>query len=994
MKKIFHFFSWSFTALIVGLSVAACTDKETIDGLPIGSTGTPENALSFSTYMSGSKKETRAGATGNIDTEVLKQPEYGFGVFAYYTGYTEYGTYRKAGGEDKTYPNFMYNQPVHYNPASLSTITKWEYSPIKYWPNEVTTDGNKGVDDQVDDKNTDPATASNTYGGDVSFFAYAPYVEVTQGTQTTINGATPDASEIQADRSGINAISGNKYQGVAAGTDPAYYSDPYILFGLPIDYQSKYVDLLWGTKGGTNQNVNNENNTGDTGTGAQGVWKNSPTEYIPTLLKDYTVNSNLTKQTTTGVIDFLFKHALSKVGGSYQGDDENGDDDDKNTPTNGLMIVLDLDDEGAESGGELEAFDPAPNSNTKYKTKVTVRDIQISAKMLDEDAAGKKPGEEGYIPTYYTTNEGYLDLATGQWILNPVNATTTEPDVAPVAQTITHNITSDGSATDVKNASSGTLSENIAEPASVAKTDYAFKNILPLGVTTVPKNVYEDETNALVFFPGTYPQLTITIDYLVRTYDENLGDAFSEVGQKITKTLTFTEVVELNKMYNILIHLGLTSVKFTASVSDWDTNATTTTTTTDDEGNLVNITETAVDYEVYNPRNVGNKLESMKVNVGANGSIVDGKNDITEFVVKTVDEATAQLTVLGTYVNQAVDANTQNGSKDIDITKNVSYTSDADWVTIDANGLVTIAENNTYSKNGRSATIKVKYGTEEPEKTITVKQYSKDIKELTIASGLSAAVTAATTAASGSYTLGVNPIGNAAIQATIETYDENGTVVTTTTEKVGKKAVISDVAVSDGTNSIANQAIFSENVLQYKENNSSKSYTYTVTVKYMGKTVNFTFEQAAATPACAAAHFVYTNSTPGSNAYTYKGRITSNPLSNETNYSITRAQANAKTDGTTLDILADISRYLGALYRMDGGTTVSSIEYNGTTYTWNDSGTLKGSNWVNTSATPPTLVQALANTPELVALLSSSSATTLTFNLNGGKSVTINVTIR
>ncbi|MBO4464726.1 MAG: fimbrillin family protein [Prevotella sp.] len=75
-------------------------------------------------------------ANGMIDDNVLKTK--GFGVFGCYTG-------------DMTYENttvssdFMYNQLVTYN----SNSRVWEYSPLKYWPNN-----------------------SADY---VSFFAYAPY---------------------------------------------------------------------------------------------------------------------------------------------------------------------------------------------------------------------------------------------------------------------------------------------------------------------------------------------------------------------------------------------------------------------------------------------------------------------------------------------------------------------------------------------------------------------------------------------------------------------------------------------------------------------------------------------------------------------------------------------------------------------------------------------------------------------------------------------------
>ena len=52
-------------------------------------------------------------------------------------------------------------------------------------------------------------------------------------------------------------------------------------------------------------------------------------------------------------------------------------------------------------------------------------------------------------------------------------------------------------------------------------------------------------------------------------------DGYSEVTQKIKKIVTFGAPVEMNKKYNLAIILGLTSVKFEATVESWgdaDTN--------------------------------------------------------------------------------------------------------------------------------------------------------------------------------------------------------------------------------------------------------------------------------------------------------------------------------------------------------------------------------------------------------------------------------------
>ncbi len=56
------------------------------------------------------------------------------------------------------------------------------------------------------------------------------------------------------------------------------------------------------------------------------------------------------------------------------------------------------------------------------------------------------------------------------------------------------------------------------------------------------------------------------------------------------------------------------------------------------------------------------------------------------------------------------------------------------------------------------------------------------------------------------------------------------------------------------------------------------------------------------------------------------------------------------------DAMNDMARYLGALYRQNSSTIIS-IDYNGTNYTWNTAGSLKGSNWENSSS--QTLVNAI-----------------------------------
>ena len=133
MKKNFFL---GFIAL-AALTVSSCSNDADL------TLKTPDNAIEFGTYV-GRDAQTRANV---ISADNLA--EQGFGVFAYYTDDADFSSSAK--------PNFMFNQKVtgkasgveQSGSGSTSWSTGWEYSPLKYWPNEET------------DK--------------LSFFAYAPH---------------------------------------------------------------------------------------------------------------------------------------------------------------------------------------------------------------------------------------------------------------------------------------------------------------------------------------------------------------------------------------------------------------------------------------------------------------------------------------------------------------------------------------------------------------------------------------------------------------------------------------------------------------------------------------------------------------------------------------------------------------------------------------------------------------------------------------------------
>ncbi|MBQ8938420.1 MAG: hypothetical protein IJ142_02740 [Bacteroidaceae bacterium] len=557
-----------FIAAAALLALASCTtSEETFQGIDFAQEEAQNNAIQFGTYM-GQQVMTRAGQTGSLNTDALKASANGFGVFAYYTGnqsYNDYTSYPASGPQTSKMANFMFNQQVKYESARKTGgyITAWTYSPMKYWPNEVQ---NGSVDDQDNDTGSDPATTAYGNGGNLSFFAYAPYVELS-------------ASALDASNGGIIKINGESTLTAANGKQ----TDPIITYVVP-SAADKAVDLLWGTYNGTSSNV--------LGTGNAGVaFDATGTNYEKAILPHYTaadestndgyrLNADLTKQKTNGTVGFAFKHALAKVGGSEAYSSLTG-------TTHGLMVVADIDDQkGAEKGGALSSA-----------TRITITDVQITARALYDANGDNDPDDNEYLKTM----QGDLNLATGQWNV----LTTSNTGAVGEAATTTHNITSPAS-TGIT--SSAELNDVIAEPEPSSIT--TSWSTIPTGVITTPKNVYKSEAAPLVFIPGTYPELTITINYTVRSSDSKLADGagktdegkWTYVKQVITKKVTFTNPVELNKQYSLLMHLGLTGVKFTATVSDWQVNG-------DDNGDgTITAPETLKQEDVNLPINVSTTM--------------------------------------------------------------------------------------------------------------------------------------------------------------------------------------------------------------------------------------------------------------------------------------------------------------------------------------------------------------------------------------------------
>ncbi len=192
MRKVFLFAA-------AAAMLAACSSKDIDTSQPDVSTQAPleEGAVGFDAYTQ--RATTRSGQSGVMDLTALRKS--GFGVFGYYTDNNDY--------EQSRTPDFMYNQKVYDNTPSVATAA-WMYEPVKYWPNEY---GSTAVSDDNDR---------------VSFFAYAPYVDVAPSSGKLVKSQSTD------DQWGITGMSRNS----AAG-------DPLVKYIANFE-AAKRVDLMWG----------------------------------------------------------------------------------------------------------------------------------------------------------------------------------------------------------------------------------------------------------------------------------------------------------------------------------------------------------------------------------------------------------------------------------------------------------------------------------------------------------------------------------------------------------------------------------------------------------------------------------------------------------------------------------------------------------------------------------------------------------------------------
>lgn len=313
-----------FILAVAALTFAACSNEDAIV-VEQAAEQQGEVPVAFDSYVN--RATTRAGYTGTISNAGTLQTTPGFGVFAFYTDADSY---------DQSFtPNFMYNQNVEY------ASTSWQYTPVKYWPNEF---GSGALSDDKDK---------------VSFFAYAPYVEVKAST----GKATAD------DTWGIVGMKNNS----AAG-------DPMVKY-ISTFWTDKQVDLLWGTVASTSVSWALKN------TGNQDLTLGMP------WLNVQHPQATSTNWAAAQKVKFDFKHALAWL--NVQVDTKADGDVLQSPAANTKVFIRSVSFEGFDTKGALNLNNAEPNTALWYNFDC-LAELNNGAEVTIKD--GRKDGKEGLTP--------------------------------------------------------------------------------------------------------------------------------------------------------------------------------------------------------------------------------------------------------------------------------------------------------------------------------------------------------------------------------------------------------------------------------------------------------------------------------------------------------------------------------------------------------------------------------------------------------------------
>ena len=573
MKKVFLF-------AVIAASLAACSSDE------LAGNNTPEVSkdvpVNFDVYVP--RTITRAGLPGGtttgtpntygVTTETLQTGRHakaGFGVFGYFTNNGDYDA-------NTSTPNFMYNEQVTYTTAT-GTLAQWTYEPVKYWPNEF---GDAAQSDDLDK---------------VSFFAYAPYVDVTATTGTPVtSGKTesaptpPDVVPFAPEQVLITAEPYNSWTvekweeqrvkyGITAFADPSTPTN---------DEKQTVLDAVIGYDATAHTAyVNYRDNTLPT-------YRAKKLEYdIKSAEQDQKINiTQLTRNSTTGdpmvkyMVDFKpvtsvdLLWGVAADGASYEGMDG------KKVLPGSCFIDL------------TKQNDVTKKVKWNFKHALAMLNVQICTVVDAKTSAGKGTIEIG------TEGDNTVDKKTKVWLRSiTFGGIATQgalnlhsEDVASVDAAVPVWKDYDGSREltfsevtlydglkDGKEGTTNNLQKN-EKPQGLNPTLIQL-DALSEGVPIKLTNLFYGQTNtwneedltAPVYVIPSDEQMDITVVYDIETEDPNLAGLLadgkthgSSIQNKIKKENIFSGTkIEAGKMYTVKIYLGIESVKFDVTVTNW-----------------------------------------------------------------------------------------------------------------------------------------------------------------------------------------------------------------------------------------------------------------------------------------------------------------------------------------------------------------------------------------------------------------------------------------
>lgn len=485
---------------VAALALAACTsDEVALQQAPAQQDGTPVN---FDVYVP--RTATRAGLPGNNGTEYgvttasLQTGVHstaGFGVFGYYTSNGEYDT-------NNSTPNFMYNQQVKYKAGG--TLSEWTYEPVKYWPNEY---GDAAKSDDLDH---------------VTFFAYAPWVDVTVNTGVpVIDDTWTDEKKAQEQKLNITQITKNTETG-----------DPVIKYVVDTKPNTS-VDLLWGVAADDAKVIKMDGSTPQATPGCPFI----------NIEKPGCVTNAEAK------LKWNFKHALAMLNVQIvmAVDTKTGPDEKPGTYTGASNYQI-----GTEGDGTVDKF-----------TKVFLRHITFDGGFAMQGALNLHSETDG-VTSVADAMPNWKDYdGTKELNFEPV---TFFDGLKDGKEGTTNNIQ--------KNEKPQGLNPILLEKAT-ATTWEAKDAGIP---TDAFVNLFDGATNATdpIYVIPSGDKLNVEVLYDVLTQDEKLAGLLSDakthgsaIENKIYKEDVFGGNIEAGKRYTLKIIVGLESVKFEAVVTDW-----------------------------------------------------------------------------------------------------------------------------------------------------------------------------------------------------------------------------------------------------------------------------------------------------------------------------------------------------------------------------------------------------------------------------------------